>query len=129
MEKVMSRKMDSNDVFRYYCNVAVGIMNYFNVIPATKVADKLHISNYKARKLIKELVSEGLLEPTFDGGYDEECGVFCIRGYSVTNKGKESIIFKKALWRECKLCAECFESEDAGGAYSYWKGFKVGFER
>ena len=54
-----------------------------------KVFD-LSISKYKLRKILRELISEGILYKDYLGGQDPETGYpWCIVGYMITDKAKE----------------------------------------
>lgn len=106
-------------IFRTYCSVDCDIMNKgYNIIPSTIIAKYHHCSLYMARKLINELVQEGLLEKGRDGGYDEYSEqVFNIVGYKITLKGRQTQTYKQEKWRMSKGLSQSF----GGIAYSYYK--------
>lgn len=117
-------EMTADNVLKIYCDISVSIMNMgHDILPSTYIAKKFNCSLYKARKIIKQLVEQGLLKSAMDSGYDEEYGVYCIRGYAITDKARKTLIYKRCKWNEAKLCSQCFE--DTGSAYSYWKGFSM----
>jgi hypothetical protein len=111
--------VNEQTVFELYCDTSASIMNaWHNIIPSTVVAKHLHCTLYKARKLIKSLVGKELLEPAFEGGFDEDNFMpYAIHGYRLSEKGYTSTEYKKAKWKDAKLCASIW----GGTAYSYYK--------
>lgn len=107
-----------DQIFRIYCATSADIMNAgHDVVPSTFVAERVGCSRYMARKLIHELVADGLLENAREGGYDDwNCKIYCINGFRITEKARKTDVYKKEKWELCKLMAECF----GGTASSYY---------
>lgn len=71
------------------------------VFPCTVVAKSINESVYKVRKWMKELENDGYVKKDYEGGYDEYSGViYCIHGYSLTEKGKETEYYKDKYKKE-----------------------------
>lgn len=112
--------MDKKEqIFRGYCRIASDIMNAGHcIVPSTTIAKCFDVSLYRARKIIKELVSDGLLVADTEGGYsDYSCQIYCIRGYRITQKALFTREYKEEKWKNSKLMAKCF----GGTAYGYYK--------
>lgn len=92
-------------VFKAFCNSYLDIMNYkTKLVPSTLIAAMFDITLYKARKIIKTLVNKGLLQSGCDSWFDDYyCQQIIIRGYTVTEKGKQTDIFKEAEEAETAL--------------------------
>lgn len=100
-----------NDIFRVICSFSASVMNapYTSLISVPCLADRFNISKYEARKLVKELVSDGLIESGFEWHYSSFCvRNIMIRGFKLTDKGRESKEFQKAAKRELRLVMKCF---------------------
>lgn len=120
-EKAMTA--DETMIFKRYCAIDTNIMNGgHNVVSAPNMSRLLGWSLYKTRKVIKGLVNNGFLISGEEGGYDYDNDiVYCYRGYYITSKGRDSLIYKKELWKDCKACSEIF---GGGSPYSYWEARK-----
>jgi hypothetical protein len=96
------------EVFKCFCRLYLDVMNYnTKLFPSTVIATIFEISLYKARKIIKTLVNEGLLQSGCDSWYDDYCEQQIIaRGYTITEKAKQTDIFKEAEEAEEKLRKE-----------------------
>lgn len=97
-------------IYRGYCLTTSNIINAgHDIIPSTSISKWFNISLYKARKIIKELIKEGLLEAGTEGGYDDyACQIYCVRGYRLTNKGRSTTIYKQAKWKNAKIMAKVY---------------------
>lgn len=43
------------------------------------------------------------------GGQDEEGNIYCMRGFTITEKAKQTQEYIKSFEEEKKSCKECFE--------------------
>lgn len=105
-------------IFRSYCSISSDIMAAGHCILSSKyIAKRYNITLYRARKIIKELVADGLLVADYEGGYsDWDCMVHCYRGYRVTKRATQTREYKEEKWKNCKAMAKSF----GGTAYSYY---------
>lgn len=82
----------------------------------------LNCSAYKVRKVLKQLEKDGLAQRVCEGGCgEEELYVWCIKGWTVTQKTRLLDIFKKANWEESKVFRDIFFPLDSDSAHSYYK--------
>ena len=67
------------------------------LVVSTYISKKYNISLYKARKYMKELQAEGLVKKSYIGGFDWENNdyPYCYHGYKLTDKAKETDLFKQ----------------------------------
>ena len=114
-----SKTVDEKRVLKLYCNTSASIMNAgHNIIPSTYISKRLDCSLYRARKIIKSLVNQGLLESCIESEYSDYSEMsYIIRGYRLTQKGYESHEYKIAQWNEAKICSQVW----GGTAYSWFK--------
>ena len=98
-------------VFKNLCNSAVAIMNIHTALVSVPyLANRLQVSKYMVRKAMDELRKEGLVESGIDSWYDSWCEEQILaRGFRITQKAKETEIYKAALTREEELISECFK--------------------
>lgn len=110
------------EIFFLYCKASADMMDPSDgVLSSIATAKHFNISKYMARKVIHDLVEEGLLRKTHYGGLsDWDWQVHCYHGYSITNKARNTWTYKKALYREAKICAECF----GGHMISYYRSMR-----
>ena len=86
-------------IFKYYCSLTCCNW-YVSTFPTRAVVEKFGISQYKAKKYIKELVDDGLLEKNSEWvTYDEEEPPVFQRGYKLTKKACETEVYKKECQR------------------------------
>ena len=76
--------------------------------PSTFIASQLNISVDKVRYQLKKLKEQELVESFRYGGQTEDGDVYCMRGFRITDKAKETEEYKKALEEEKEICKECF---------------------
>jgi|GEM_PF-6173087 len=116
--------IDEEKVLKLYCNTSVSIMNAgHNIIPSTYVSKYFNCTLYRARKIIKSLVDQGLLKPACESGYDEYSEMpYVIRGYNLTQKGRASKTYRIAQWHEAKICSNVWGD---GTPYDYFKAFRI----
>lgn len=110
---------DETIIFKSYCDISCNIMNAgHNIISAPNMSRLLGWTLYRTRKAIKGLKAKGLLTSGTDAEFDHEEGItYFYRGYHITPKAKDTLIYKRILWEDCKVCFECF---GGGSPYSYW---------
>jgi predicted ArsR family transcriptional regulator len=87
--------------------------------PSTCIAGSTGLSLYYVRKLLKELKQEGLIDSDLYVERGEERPIL-VRGYIVTEKGKNTIEYELAWERERQICKECF-NVDIGKTDNYDK--------
>ena len=90
-----------NKIFDYICK-CIAWNHYVSLVPSTEIARHFNITLYRARKYIKELVTDGLLKSDIQvlyfPPYDKEDDWYpprIYRGYTLTNIAFESDCFKQ----------------------------------
>lgn len=89
-----------NQIFNYICK-RVAWADYVSLVSSTEIAKEFNITLYKARKYIKQLVTDGLLKSDmqvlyFPPWYDDDWYPPRIyRGYTLTKIAFESDCFKQ----------------------------------
>lgn len=86
-------------------------MDGWRPYPSTAIAKQMNISVGKVRYMLKKLKEQGLVESFREGGQTEEGQVYCMHGFGITEKAKETEEYKKAFDEEKKLCKKCFGIE------------------
>jgi DNA-binding PadR family transcriptional regulator len=76
--------------------------------PSTCIAGTTGWRLYRVRKLLKELKQEGLIDSDLYVEQGEERPIL-VRGYVVTEKGKQTAEYKLAWEMERKICKDCFD--------------------
>ena len=88
-------------VLKYICEHDALIDGYPKVFPCTCISKYINESVYKVRKCMKELESDGYVKKSSEGGFDDgSCEIYCIHGYSLTEKGHNHKYYKDALEKE-----------------------------
>jgi predicted ArsR family transcriptional regulator len=77
--------------------------------PSTMIAKQLNISVGKVRYQLKKLKDQGLVANDSHGGQTEDGEVYCINGFTITDKAKETEEYKKALLEEKRICKKIFD--------------------
>ena len=95
-------------VFNALCSHCTDIMDGWVPYPCTVIAYQLGISLYKCRKAMRELVKEGLATQT-SCILDREESMLPYHGFTVTDKGRKTGIYRYNLKKEARICAECFD--------------------
>lgn len=91
-------------IFKNLCNSAVAIMTHTALVSVPYLANRLQVSKYMVRKAMDELRKEGLVESGIDSWYDSWCEEQILaRGFRITQKAKETEIYKAALAHENEL--------------------------
>lgn len=98
-----------NKVLYQLCRHCVGIMDGWHPYSSTDIARCLGISKGKAYYQLKKLKEQGLVKSCKEGGQTEYGDVFCLRGFTVTDKAKETEEYKMALQEEAEICKKCFD--------------------
>lgn len=86
-----------DDALKWICRQSAAICNHPDVFSCTWIAKGIHESVYKVRKCMKELESDGYVKKDHEGGIsDWTSEIYCIHGYSLTEKGCEHKYYKDA---------------------------------
>lgn len=86
---------DYDSVLKFFCESDAMICRHPYVFPCTWCAESLKISLYRVRKAVKQLVTDGYLVKDSEGGWDEWSGhIYCLRGYSLTEKARQHQFWK-----------------------------------
>ncbi len=93
------------------CKHHVSIMDGWHPFPATCIAEMLNISVHKVRYHLRKLKQQGFVESFHEGGQTEDGYVYCLHGWKITEKAKNSDEYKKAFEQEKELCKKCFNIE------------------
>lgn len=98
------------DVFALMCTTTACVMNYVtDLIPSTVIADHFKCSRYRVKKLLQELVNDGLVKSGYESCYSDWTEQFYIvRGFHLTKAGLETDTYKDAEIRENIRIDECF---------------------
>lgn len=110
VSKILERiwVISMNDVLYAICCVYMDIMTNRIPIPSTIIANELKISVYQARKELKKLKEAGLVVSTIYCDINQ-FGNFILRGYTITEKAKDTKEYKTAYEESEKVMKECFE--------------------
>lgn len=104
----MSRMSDKDKVFSILCEHCCSIMDGWIPYPSTCIHENMpYISLYAVRKYLKELKQEGLITSNLYVEYGEDRPIL-IRGYTLTEAGKNTNEYKLAHETERSICRECF---------------------
>lgn len=89
----------------HYCNCMSGWLP----LPARLLAKDNNCTLYMARKCLKQLKDEGLVISDIWHEYNEySCRNILLRGFTITDKAKETEIFKQADMEERKMLKEIY---------------------
>lgn len=93
----ISNRIDSDMVFALICEVDIySLPPLVKLVSAPLMKKQLKTTMYQIRAALNELKSNGLIVSGCKSIYDEKSEKYnIIRGYGVTNKGKQSDIYKK----------------------------------
>lgn len=119
--------VDKNSIFYILCRHHVSIVDGWIPVPSMCLSRLTDMSLYKTRKKLKELKSQGLVDSDLWVEPGEERPIL-VRGYIVTEKGKQTEEYREAYEEERDLCKKCFHI-DIGemDALSTWEE-ELGFE-
>lgn len=95
-------------VFRELCRHDNDLMSCWVPLPTTAIAAYLHISLYQCRKQMRQLVAEGLaVRSSCAPLYSEDCSL-PYHGFLITEKGRDTDIYRYCALKNARICAECF---------------------
>lgn len=100
--------MDKNSLFYIICRHCVSIMDGWIPVPSTCLSHLTGMSLYQTRKKLKELKEQGLVDSDLYVEMGEERPIL-VRGYIVTEKGKQTEEYKHAHEAERRICKEVFD--------------------
>ena len=100
-------KQDKLKVFRELCRHDNDLMSCWVPLPTTVIAECLHISLYQCRKLMRQLVEEGLAVRSSCPS-DNEDSSLPYHGFLITEKGRDTDIYRYCSLKSARICAECF---------------------
>lgn len=98
-----------DEVLYSLCRRCVRLMGGYYPYPSTGIARNTGISLGKVRYQLKKLKKDGLVESFSMGGQDEDGNVYCMRGFGITERAKQTQEYKKAFEEEKKICKKCFD--------------------
>lgn len=99
---------DKDRVFSILCQHCCSVMDGWIPYPSTCIAGTTGWRLYYVRKLLKELKQEGLINSDLWVESGDERPIL-VRGYVLTEKGKDTVAYKQAWERERQICKECFD--------------------
>ncbi len=97
-----------NDVLYKLCRHCVGIMGGWHPYPSTLLKESCGLSLYQTRKELKKLKEQGLVESVMECLSDDE-GNYILRGFSITDKAKQTDEYIKAWNEEREICKRIFD--------------------
>ena len=103
----MTTKQVKLKVFRELCRHDNDLMSCWVPLPTTVIADCLHISLYQCRKYMRQLVTEGLAVRSSCPS-DSEDSSLPYHGFLITEKGRDTDIYRYCSLKSARICAECF---------------------
>lgn len=98
---------DKARVFNILCQHCCSIMDGWIPYPSTCIAETTGWRLRYVRKLLKELKQEGLIDSDLWVEQGDERPIL-VRGYVLTEKGKQTNEYKLAYEVERKICKKCF---------------------
>ena len=98
-----------DEILYVLCRHYVGIMDGWHPFPATVIAEMLTKSVHKVRYHLRKLKQQGLVKSFYEGGQTEEGEVYCLWGWTITDKALTTNEYKKAHDEEREICKKCFD--------------------
>ena len=98
-----------DEILYYLCRHCVSIDGGWHPFPATIIAKSLNMSIHKVRYHLRKLKKQGLVNSFYEGGQTEDGDIFCIWGWTVTDKAFNTSEYQKAHEEERELCKKCFD--------------------
>lgn len=96
--------MGKEQALKWIAEQSAAICNHPNVFPCTQIAKGIGEKTYKVRQYMKELEKDGYVSKSHEGGYDDWFDrIFCIHGYSLTQKGSETPFYKDRYESDMKF--------------------------
>ena len=85
-------------VLKWICEQSAAICNHPDVFSCTWVARGVNITLYMARKCMRDLAEDGYVKKSHEGGWSDWTGeIYCIHGYTLTQKGVEHPYYQRRL--------------------------------
>lgn len=103
-----SSRADKLKVFRELCRHDNDLMSCWVPLPTTVIAECLHISLYQCRKYMRQLVEAGLAVRSSCYPHDSDEGGLPYHGFLITDKGRDTDIYRYCALKSARICAECF---------------------
>lgn len=103
-----------NKVLFNICKHCVSLIDGWHPYPSTCLSKKCNITLYQTRKELKKLKELGLIKSDIQTITDDE-GTCILRGYTITEKAKETEEYKKAFEEERKICLQIFDIDIGRG--------------
>lgn len=83
---------------KWICEHSAAICEHPTVFSCTWIAKGLNLTNYLARKCMRDLAAEGYVKRSHEGGWSDWTDqIYCIHGYELTKKGAEHPYYKRRL--------------------------------
>lgn len=95
-------------VFRALCWHDNDLMSCYMPLPTTVIAKTLNISLYQCRKAMQRLVMEGLSVRSSCAPLHIEDSSLPYHGFQITQKGRDTDIYRYCSLKSARICAECF---------------------
>lgn len=100
-----------NQILYALCRHCVGIMDGWRPFPAWAVAQQAGVSLYAARKELRRLKQEGIVDTISEKPSADDCEcVVPYHGWTITRKAYDTEEYIAAANKEAEICAECFGS-------------------
>ena len=117
---------DKDMVFYQLCQHHCSIMDGWVPYPSTCIAETTGWKLSYVRKLLRELKRDGLIDSDLYVEQGEDRPIL-VRGYIVTEKGRQTKLYEVAHETERKICKEVF-NWDIGDVKTHWDIIDNGFE-
>lgn len=104
------KKPTKEDVFLLMCSTTACVMNYHtDLIPSTAMAEHFKCSRYRIKKILKELVEDGLVKSGYESCYSSWTEqYYIVRGFRLTKAGRNTETYRSAEENDRKLIDEVF---------------------
>ena len=99
--------MDKNELLLYMCKqtAVIPVAYTLTIYSIPSLSKKLGETQYRIRKLMKQLEADGAVVKTYDGGIDDDGYPRCYHGWSITKQTMESDMYKQC----CKEALKEYE--------------------
>lgn len=86
---------------------------HVSVYPATWCAEFTGLPLRRVRDAMRRLERYGYIRKDSEGGWDDwNCRIYCVHGYAITEKGRETSIWKKADRLEIERIKEALRHDN-----------------
>lgn len=107
----MPKTLALNKVLYALCRHCVSIMDGWMPFPAWAIAHQAGISLYAARKELRRLRQEGIVDTISAKLPSDDCeSTLPYHGWTITHKAYDTDEYIAAANREAEICAKCFGS-------------------